>query len=180
MNVYGTRVRIRPTQQDDLPFLQSLWNDKQVMQYLGYPDGMQVTEQGMAHWWAITPQAQSTETNTNTSYLATPHCMITLLDDTVIGELAYSIDSNQRARVDLKLAVAFWSQGYATEALKLVLRELFATDAADRVLVEPSPENTSAIALYQRCGFRPKPTEDHPYRWECRRAEYDARPLNML
>ncbi len=178
MNVYGTRVRIRPTQQDDLRFLQSLWNDKQVMQYLGYPDGMQVTEEGMAHWWAITPQAQNA--GDNISEFSTPHCVITLLDDTLIGEFAYSIDNNKRARIDLKLAVEFWNHGYATDALKLALRELFARNAAEKVVVEPSPDNTSGINLYKRCGFRPKPTEDHPYRWECRRTEFDALPLETV
>ena len=179
MNISGTRVLIRPTVQDDLPFLRTLWNDGQVMRYLGYPEGMHVTDEGMAHWWALTPQTHG-EKNNNSSYLATPHCMITLLDGTLIGEFDYSVDNNKRARVDLKLAMKFWGQGYATEALTLALRELFATGAADRVMVEPSPENTAAHELYKRCGFRPKPTEDHPYRWECRRAEFDARPLETI
>jgi len=178
MNISGTRVQIRPTQQNDLAFLRTLWNDGQVMKYLGYPDGMQVTEEGMAHWWAITPQAQNA--GDNISEFSTPHCVITLLDGTLIGEFAYSIDNNQRARVDMKIAASFWGNGYATEVLMLALRELFASGAVDRVMVEPSPENTAALDLYARCGFRPKPTEDHPYRWECRRAEFDARPLDML
>jgi RimJ/RimL family protein N-acetyltransferase len=173
MNVLGPRIRLRPTRHDDLPFLQAMWNDGTVMQHKGYPHGMDVTTACMERWWETTPQSQQLE-NTLPS-LATPHCMIELLDGTPIGELSYSLDAHKRAHVDLKLANEYWHQGYATEALILALRELFATTGIVKVLTEPTAENDAAHKLYKRCGFQPMPTENHPYRWECTRVDFADR-----
>jgi RimJ/RimL family protein N-acetyltransferase len=172
MNVFGPRIRIRPTVQGDLPFLQTLWNDGSVMRCTGYPDGMHVTDGCMARWWEMTPQAH---TSPHTRLLTPPHCLIVRADGTSLGEISYSLDADGRARVDLKLAPAHWGQGYATEALTLLLRELFATTAIRCVVVEPSPANAPALRLFERCGFHPTPTDNHPDRWTCTRVDFAAR-----
>ncbi len=178
MNVLGPRIRIRPTRYEDIPFLQALWNDGTVMRHKGYPHGMHVTDACMERWWATTPQSQ--QTDIALSSLATPHCLIELLDGTPIGEFSYSIDAHRRARVDLKLAHAYWGQGYATEALTIAIREIFATTAVMALRVEPSSENTAAIQLYSRCGFHPAPTDNHPDRWECTRLDFADRDQQRL
>jgi len=172
MNVFGSRIRIRPTKQHDLSFLQTLWNDGTVMRYKGYPDGMHVTAACMERWWAMAPEAHDTEHSTSYS---TPHSIIELLDGTPLGELAYSIDADHRARIDLKLAPTVWGQGYATEALSILLRDLFAASAVRKVVVEPSPANLAAHRLFTRCGFHQAPTENHPDRWECTRTDFAGR-----
>lgn len=173
MNVFGPRIQIRPTSREDLPFLQALWNDGNVMRYKGYPDGMHVTDACMERWWSMTPQAQ--DATTNDLALTPPHCTLHLLDGTPIGELSYSLDVQRRARIDLKLAAQYWGQGLATEALTLALRELFAITDITKVIVEPVPANTRALQLFQRCGFHPAPTENHPHRWECTRQSFAER-----
>lgn len=170
MNVFSVRTHIRATRHEDLHFLQTLWNDGDVMRFKGYPHGMHVTDACMEQWWAMTPQALSSETST--SPLAPPHCVIELLDGTLIGELTYSVDAQQRAIMDLKLATPYWRHGYAAEALTTVLRELFATCTVKKAVIEPSPTNTSALELLRRCGFHPAPTENHPNRWECARHDF--------
>jgi len=178
MNVLGSRIRIRPTRREDFSFLQALWNDGSVMRHLGYPNGMHVTDSCMERWWSITPQAQHSDARL--SSFATPHCMLELIDGTPIGELLYSLDAHQRARIDLKLARAYWGKGLATEALQLTLRELFATSAVSRVIVEPAAENAAARQVLHRCGFHPAPTDNHPERWECTRTDFayrDAVPI---
>lgn len=178
MNVLSPRIRLRPTRHEDLPFLQALWNDGTVMRYKGYPNGMHVTDECMEHWWATTPQSlQSTQ---SFSSFATPHCMIELLGGMPIGELSYSLDANQRARIDLKLAQTYWGHGYATEAIIMAMRELFATTSITRIIVEPSPENVAARKLYQRSGFFPAPTDNHPDRWECTRGNFADREKQRL
>lgn len=174
MNVLGPRIRIRPTRHEELPFLQQLWNDGTVMRYKGYPQGMQVTETCMERWWATTPQSQ--QSDSSLSSLATPHGIIELLDGgTPIGEFTYAIDSHRRAHLDLKLAPEHWHHGYATEALTIAMRELFATTPVSAILVEPCAENAQAHRLYRRCGFHPAPTENHPNRWECTRVDFADR-----
>lgn len=177
MIVLGPRIRLRPTRYEDLTFLQRLWNDGRVMRYKGYPHGMGVTDACMDRWWATAPQSQQSDIALTS--LATPHCLIELLDGPMaIGEFAYSIDAHRRAHIDLKIAHAYWRQGYATEALTLAIRELFARMAVTSVLAEATAENTTAQELYHRLGFQPAPTENHPDRWECTRAGYaDRDPL---
>lgn len=175
MNVFSARTHIRPTRYEDLRFLQTLWNDGDVMRFKGYPHGMHVTEACMEQWWTMTPQAQSS----GTSPLAPPHCVIELLDGTLIGELTYSVDAQHRAIIDLKLASSYWRHGYAAEALKAVLHELFATSTVKKAVIEPSPTNTSALELLRRCGFHPAPTENHPNRWECARNDFANRNTSL-
>ena len=178
MNVFSLRTHIRATRHEDLPFLRTLWNDGEVMRYKGYPHGMHVTDACMEQWWTMTPQARST--GASDSPLAPPHCVIELLDGTPIGELTYSVDAQQRALIDLKLASPFRGHGYAAETLTAVLRELFATAAVKKIVMEPSPTNDAARKMLQRCGFHPAPTENHPDRWECMRADFAGRGASSL
>lgn len=174
MNVLGARIRINPTCKTDLPFLRSLWNDGDVMRYLGYPHGMRLTDASMEQWWTMTSPTMPQSTTAN------PHCTILRQDGRPIGELTYSLDADHRARIDLKLAPEYWGQGYATETLLLVLRELFSTTLVKRVIVEPSPDNRRAVHLMERCGFRPAPTENHPHRWECTRVDFANRDRGAI
>ena len=170
MNVFGPRIRIRPTRQQDLPFLQALWNDGTVMRYKGYPNGMQVTESCMERWWATTPQSQASHLALSSHAIS--HHLIELLDGTPIGEFSYTIDVHKRALVDLKLAPQYWNHHYALEALTMALHDLFSTAFVTKVLAEPSQEHVAARHLYQRCGFQHQPSENHPDRWECMRVDF--------
>jgi RimJ/RimL family protein N-acetyltransferase len=168
MNVVGTRIRIRPSRKEDLAFLQALWNDGAVMRYRGYPDGMHVTTEGLERWWAMTPQGSARAVGA----LVAPHCLIEQLDGTPLGEFTYSLDAHQRVHVDLKLAAAYWGQGYAQEALEVAIRDLFATTAAKLIVVEPATDNLPAQQLCRRSGFQPAPSENHPDRWCCSRSDF--------
>ncbi|MHB9131992.1 MAG: GNAT family N-acetyltransferase [Armatimonadota bacterium] len=168
MNVIGPHVRVRPTTHEDLPFLQSLWNDAAVMRKSGYTDGMHATPESMERWWRMTPNAQP-------SAGTYPHNIIELLDGTPIGEFIYSLDAHQRAFIDLKIISPHCGHGYGTEALTLTMRELFATTPITRVMMEPAPTNEAGHHLLCHCGFAPAPTENHPNRWECTRESFADR-----
>ena len=162
MNLLGQRIRIRPARHEDLPFLQALWNDGAVMRYQGYPDGMHASEADMERWWQTAQHAHR-----GIPSLPTPHAIIETVDGAPLGELSYAIDAKSRAILDIKMSPACQQKGYAAEALRVFLHELFATAGVTRIIVEPSPENAAARRLLARTGFLPAPTENHPYRWEC-------------
>jgi 8-oxo-dGTP diphosphatase len=170
MNLLGVRIKIRPTRHEDLPFLQGLWNDGSVMRFQGYPEGMHATDEDMERWWHTLEQARRGERGM--ASLPSPHAIIETIDGTPIGELTYTLDGKGRASIDMKLCPSYWKQGYATEAVKVIMRELFATTGVKRILAEPAPENTAARQLLERTGFHPAPTENHPHRWECERADF--------
>jgi RimJ/RimL family protein N-acetyltransferase len=131
---------------------------------------MHVNATAMEQWWQMTPQAQPALRHA--ALPVAPHCIIQLREGEQIGDLTYSIDANHRALIDFKLAYPFWGHGYATEALRLALRELFTTTGVRAVLIEPAQDNPAAMKVLQRCGFHPVPTENHPNRWECTRADF--------
>jgi len=167
MNLLGQRIRIRPARHEDLPFLQALWNDGAVMRYQGYPDGMHASEADMERWWLT---AQNAHRGIET--LLTPHAIIETIDGAPLGELSYAIDAKDRASIDVKMSPACWKKGYAAEALRVFLRELFATTGVKKIIVEPSPDNAAALKLLERNGFHAAPTENHPNRWECERQNF--------
>lgn len=82
------------------------------------------------------------------------------------------LDAKERASIDLKLAPRYWKQGYGIEAMRVIMRELFATTAVKKIIIEPSPDNTAARRLLEHNGFHPAPTENHPGRWECERQNF--------
>ncbi len=170
MALLGERIRIRPAGEDDLPFLQALWNDGAVMRYQGYPEGMHASDEDMRRWWKSAQQADAA--HGGLPALPAPHAVLELMDGTRIGELTYSLDARQRARLDLKLAAGYCGQGYATEAMRVMLRELFATTPITAAISEPAAGHERAHRLLQRCGFHPAPTENHPNRWACTRADF--------
>lgn len=159
MHILGSRIRIRPTRHEDLPFLRALWNDGAVMCGSGYPAGMHVSDVELEQWWQ-----QMREDS--------PHHVIECLDGPLAGEFSVTLDAKHRARVDLKLATVYWGRGLATEALLLALRELFGTKSVTTILVEPSAANERAHRLLRRCGFHPAPTDNHPERWVCERTDF--------
>lgn len=167
MNLLSQRIRIRPARHEDLPFLQTLWNDGAVMRYQGYSDGMHASEADMERWWQTAQHAhRGIET------LPMPHAIIETIDGAPLGELSYALDAKGRASIDVKMSPACWKKGYAAEALRVFLRELFATAGVKKIIVEPSPDNTAALRLLERNGFHAVPTENHPHRWECERQDF--------
>ena len=172
MSLLGLRIRIRPVCHEDLPFLQALWNDGTAMRFHGYPEGMRATEEDMERWWQSLQRAQ--QAHHGLAALPSPHALIETTEGAPIGELTYALDAKQRASIDLKLSPACWKQGYALEALRIVMRELFATTGTQRVIAAPAPDNAPARRLLEKLGFHFAPTENHPHRWACDRQDFAA------
>ncbi|MBR5743633.1 MAG: GNAT family N-acetyltransferase, partial [Clostridia bacterium] len=64
------------------------------------------------------------------------------------------------AAMDVKLFGFARGRGIASAALSYAIREAFA-HGAEKVWVDPNPENAKAIALYKRLGFREKDFPKH-------------------
>ncbi len=143
--IQNDRVRLRPVQAPtDLPFLQALWNDGRVMRYVGFPDGLGMTEGKMDRWW------DRCQTWTAT------HLIIETLDGAPIGESGWGF-MDQAGMLDIKLAPAYWGQAYAVRALEALLDYLWTWTTIPELIVEPHRKNQAARRLYQRLGFQPAP-----------------------
>jgi len=63
-------------------------------------------------------------------------------------------ESAARAEVGYWLGPEYWGQGYATEAVNLVVRSAFRSLGLHRIEARVYPWNQASIRLARRCGFR--------------------------
>jgi FMN phosphatase YigB (HAD superfamily)/RimJ/RimL family protein N-acetyltransferase len=169
--IHGQRTLLRPVTPADLPFLQALWNDGAVMQHVGFPGGLGMTEENMARWWE---RCQS--------WTAT-HLLIETPAGTPLGESGWGF-MDTPGLVELKLARAHWGQGYAADALGALLDYLFRHTTIEQAVVTPHHRNAAARRLYRRFGFQPAspPADsDGDYeRWTLTRPDNPGKPSVLI
>ena len=140
-------ILVRETAEEDLPDVQRLWADGDVMQFVGFPEGLHQTDEQMRSWYGWISASRP----------GGNHYSV-FEDGVYCGESFYSIDPEHgnSAALDIKLFRFARGRGIAAQALSHAIREAFRC-GAERVWVDPNPENAKAIALYERLGFERKP-----------------------
>ena len=134
--------RIISTSGTDLESLQALWNDGNVMRFVGFPEGLGMTLPKMHAWYQRLSASRPLRDH------------FSIYDgDTFCGESYYAIDAHGYAALDIKLFAAARSKGLGQLGLRRAIREAF-TQGAHTVWVDPHPDNHKALALYQRLGFK--------------------------
>ena len=165
-------VSLRQTTEGDLADLLALWNDGNVMKYVGFPDGLGYDLERMRRWFERLTGCETRH-----------HFVVEQADVRFCGETYYSVDrANRRAELDIKLCMAARGRGIASVALGKLVSVVFENEPeVDSVWVEPWDENTAAHRLYERCGFRPGPRPENlgpgPSYWERRRPDPFSNPL---
>ncbi len=140
--IRGQRTLLRSVTPADLPFLQALWNDGEVMRYVGFPDGLGTTAEKMARWW------ERCQTWTAT------HLLIETPAGTPLGESGWGF-MDTPGMLELKLARTHWGQGYAADALGALLDYIFGHTTIEQAVVTPHRQNKATGRLYRRFGFQP-------------------------
>ena len=161
-----TAIALKPTGPNDLSFLQALWNDGRVMKWVGFPEGVGVTEASMAKWYA----QYSADVNFH-------HFIITNKKEQRCGEVCFRLQDGY-ASLDIKLCPEAQGKGIATQSLNAVIDAAF-NDSQECQLVwtEPRVENQAARRLYTRCGLveslRPPEMEDGQPFWALNRKRWE-------
>ena len=143
-------LEIRETTLADLKNIQRLWADGDVMRYVGFPEGLEESDEDLRAWIehlsAVRPRVN--------------HWSI-YEDGVYCGETNYCIDEKTRtASLDIKLFSFARGRGIATKALRRAIEAAF-QNGAEAVWVDPNRENAKAIALYRRLGFTQKEMPPH-------------------
>lgn len=139
-------INIIPTQKSDLKNIQSLWNDGDVMKYVGFPNGLGITIDQLEKWL---------DRLNASSY--SKH--FSIYDDELgyVGETFFSMDiHNDIAALDIKLFKKARGKGIAYQALYFCIDEVFQLGLVSKVYVDPNLENKKALSLYERLGFQSK------------------------
>lgn len=143
-------ITIKETTKDDLENVMSLWNDGEVMHFVGFPEGLGITMEKMKRWinWAITKPQRC-------------HYSIYAKDIGYCGETFYNVDDKGAATLDIKLFPKARGKGIAEKSLLFAIEQAFTEGKAELVYVDPHPDNKKAWKLYDKLGFLSKPRPDY-------------------
>lgn len=145
--MYTGKITIKKTDENDLVNIMNLWNNGDVMHYVGFPDGLGVTIEKMKRWLSGVNQ------NENRC-----HYSIYAEDIGYCGETYYDIDfEHDLAALDIKLLPIAQGKGIAYYSLSYSINQVFNKNLATKAYVDPNPENKKAWNLYQKLGFISKP-----------------------
>ena len=144
-------ITVKETTANDLTHVKQLWADGDVMKFVGFPEGLHESDERMQKWFRRIVSSRP----------ATNHFSIFDLD-IYCGESFYSIDvkHGNSASLDIKLFPFARGKGIAATALTYAIEEAF-RNGAEKVWVDPNPNNVKAIALYERLGFERKPMPEY-------------------
>lgn len=142
----GSRVRLRMFAQSDIPDLFAMFSDAQFMRYWSCPPYTTIEQArelfdrkyrgvcaGEFNEWAITLRA----------------------NDRLIGHCTiFSINKGQRrAEVGYGIARPHWGNGYARDAMHLMLDYAFGSLDLHRLEADVDPRNSGSVNLLERLGF---------------------------
>ncbi len=163
---HGERVIIKLTEENDLKYIKDLWNEGEVMKWVGFPNGLDVTIEKVKEWFEKIR-----------NYELAKHFVVYTNENTFCGELFYRKDvEHQRAGLDIKFLPNSRGKGLAAESLKLLIEYIFNNENnINAVWTEPSIDNFSARKLYSKCGLtekvRPMDMKSADSYWELSRNE---------
>jgi RimJ/RimL family protein N-acetyltransferase len=150
------RIIIKETSKEDLLNIMSLWNNGEVMSFVGYPQGLGMTLPKLMDWltWAI---SKPNRCHYSIYHDETGYC----------GETFYQVDEiYETAALDIKLLPEAQGRGIAEYALRFAIENAFLQGKAKRVFVDPHPDNSKAWKLYRKLGFSSKTRPEYLQEWD--------------
>jgi RimJ/RimL family protein N-acetyltransferase len=143
-------VHIKETTIEDLQNVVTLWNDGDVMNYVGFPEGLGVTKQDLINKWYPTIN--------NDVYRR----HFSIYDDDIgyCGESYYDSRHPEKTVLDIKLLPKARGRGLGEIGLRHAIEEAFNHGGARMVYVDPNKNNKKALALYHKLNFKQLPHPD--------------------
>lgn len=141
------RLRLRRLEAGDLEAMFAYRNDPEVARYQTFSARARDEIAEMIRLQAdLQPGAPGTDFQ----------CAVGLkADDILIGDVYFGVESTGRqAEIGYTLAAEFQGHGYATEAVRGVLRFAFERVGLHRVTAGADPRNLPSLRLLERLGFR--------------------------
>ena len=144
------KLTIKETSHKDSENIKMLWNNGEVTKFAGFPDGIGVTMERLEKWihWATSKPSRC-------------HYSIYDNDQIYCGETFFNLDEKGNASLDIKLLPSARGKGIAQYALSYSIEQAFTIGGANRVYVDPHPQNEDAWKLYKKLNFKSKPRPEY-------------------
>lgn len=155
-NPLSEKLLIRESSNEDLENILSLWNNGEVMSFVGFPEGLGVSMDKMVEWlsWAISKPSR---------------CHYSIYHEEIgfCGETFYNVNQEHGiAALDIKLFPQARGKGIAEYSLRYVINQAFDQGNAKKVYVDPHPDNKKAWKLYEKLGFSECPRPVFLEEWD--------------
>lgn len=148
--ILGHQVKIREANIDDVNLLCEWWANPLLMQFVGFPNGVQTNKKRLENTLAE---------QSNLKPFQRKSCRYTVIEkdtEKPIGELCYhDMDLlNKSCEIGIKICeLSFQGKGYGYDTLKTFLTYLFDTFDLNRIELTALFENKRAQGLYRKIGF---------------------------
>lgn len=146
----NTDIQIIETSETDLENIASLWNDGDVMKYVGFPNGLGVTVEYLRNKWLPYVNINDSRRHYSIYHKEIGYC----------GESYYSVKEDGITALDIKLFSKARGKGIAYIAFKYAIDQAFRKGNASIVHVDPDKRNVKALTLYKKLGFIERPHPD--------------------
>jgi RimJ/RimL family protein N-acetyltransferase len=153
----GEKVKLREYRKEDIPKAWEYFNDPDVRRFLnpGIPFPLKLEDE--EKWY-----------EEQTSRKDTYNFAIVIKDtgEYIGGCGINSVDwKNRHACVGIFLGKPFWSKGYGTDAMKVLVNFIFSQMNINKVYLNVFSFNQRAIKSYEKCGFKVEGVlREHIYR----------------
>jgi RimJ/RimL family protein N-acetyltransferase len=140
------RLNVRlPNDEQDIDVLFALWNDPEIMKFVGFPEGLGQSRE------KIKVQIAGEVGKIFDSVL-----MIEKRDDgAVVGHCRLGNPSTDGVSApDLKLLPQYHGKGFGVEILKAIVSYTFANTGTQIVQGTPNQHNLASVKMQEKCGFR--------------------------
>lgn len=137
-------IIIKETTLEDLSNIASLWNNGDVMFYVGFPNGLGVNVKSLVEKWLPKINKNKKRCHYSIYHYEIGYC----------GESYYEVAQNGYTTLDIKLLPLARGKGIAYEGLKYAIDKAFNQGEAKIVYVDPHKDNIKALKLYDKLGFK--------------------------
>ncbi|MEK3905388.1 GNAT family N-acetyltransferase [Paenibacillus sp. FSL R7-0179] len=134
---------IRDATVADAELLCKWWNDGEVMEHAGFPEGLGITEQ------EVLTQLQTGTDSERKGRL------ILEIDGIPAGEMSFNAVSGHVTEIGIKICDSSQqNKGVGTQCLEMLIRYLFEAQGFHKIILDTNLKNTRAQHVYEKLGFR--------------------------
>ncbi|MCL1827363.1 MAG: GNAT family N-acetyltransferase [Candidatus Cloacimonetes bacterium] len=143
---------LKITEESDLDNILTLWNDGNVMRYVGFPNGLGYDRAKITDWFKSIMQTKR--------FI---HYSIYTENGVYCGETGYAEGRKRDGNmgIDIKLMPEAQGKGIAEFAVRFIINHIRNHNIAESVWVDPHRDNAKALKLYTKLGFAVKEFPDY-------------------